>query len=146
MSLVKWNPAKDLLDLQKELNKVFGEFFSRSPMELGSFEWAPAVDIIENDNEFVVKAELPGITQDDIKVSLSNDVLTIKGEKKQEKEEKGKNFHRIERSYGSFHRSFSLPSKVQADKVKAVYKNGVLEITLPKAEEVKPKEITIDVK
>lgn len=141
-SIIKWNPTKDLIDLQNELNKVFGEFFPRRPTDI--FEsWYPAVDIVEN--EVIVKAELPGLKQEDVKVSLNNDLLTIKGEKKQEKEEEGKNFHRIERSYGSFNRSFTLPSKVKADKVKAAYKNGILEITLPKSDEIKPKEITINV-
>jgi len=108
-------------------------------------EWSPTVDISETKDEVIVKAEVPGMTKEDISVFLQDNVLTLRGEKKQEKEEKDKTFHRVERSYGSFVRSFTLPTLVQADKVKAAYKVGVLQITLPKAEEVKPKEILISV-
>ncbi len=108
-------------------------------------EWSPTVDISETKDEVIVKAEVPGMTKEDISVFLQDNVLTLRGEKKQEKEEKDKTFHRVERSYGSFVRSFTLPTLVQADKVKAAYKVGVLQITLPKAEEVKPKEILVSV-
>lgn len=145
MNIVKWHPGKDVINLRTELDKVFGDLFGLSTDS--TFDsWAPAVDIAENENEFIVKAEIPGLKQEDIKVTLKNDALTISGEKQQEKEDKHKNYHRIERSYGSFNRSFYLPSKVVEEKIKATYKNGLLEIVIPKSEETKPKEIAIDVK
>jgi HSP20 family protein len=106
-------------------------------------EWLPSVDIAETKDDLIVKAEVPGMTKEDISISLSDNVLTLRGEKKKEKEEKGKTFYRTERCYGSFVRSFTLPAPVLANKVKAVYKDGVLEITLPKSEQVKAKEIPI---
>ena len=108
-------------------------------------QWAPVVDISETKDDVIVKAEVPGIDKDDISVTLEDHVLTLRGEKKEEKEEKGKAFHKVERTYGSFVRSLKLPTLVQEDKVKASYKDGILNITLPKAEEVKPKEISISV-
>jgi len=108
--------------------------------------WTPVVDIAEHDDDYVVKVELPGINKDDVKITLENNVLTIRGEKKQEKESKKENFHRIERSYGSFQRSFTLPMTVKNDKIDASYKDGILTIALPKAEEAKPKQIEVKVK
>ena len=147
MSLIRWTPFKDLLTIQDEMNRLFHEYFTRAPekMEGDNYPWIPVVDIFETEDEIKVVAEIPGIKKDDVKISLQDNVLTLKGEKKQEKEEKDKNFHRVERSYGSFQRSFSLPAAVQADKVKANYKDGILTITLPKVEEAKPKEIAITV-
>jgi len=108
--------------------------------------WTPAVDITEHDDQFVVKVELPGVNKDDVKIMLENNILTIRGEKKQEKETKKENYHRVERSYGSFQRSFTLPTTVKSDKIDAVYKDGILQIALPKAEEAKPKQIEVKVK
>lgn len=133
MSLIKWrsqnllDPFADLLGLQEEKS------------------WAPAVDIYDNKNNLVIKADLPGMMQKDIDVSVEDDVLRIKGEKKEEHEEKRDNFFRLERAYGYFERSFTLPANVDATKVKAAYKDGVLELTLPKKEEAKPKQIKVDV-
>jgi HSP20 family protein len=133
MNLIKWrsqnlfDPFADLFGLQEEKT------------------WAPAVDIYDNKNSLVIKADLPGMTQKDIDVSVEDDVLRIKGEKKKEHEEKKDNFYRLERSYGCFERSFALPSNVDATKVKASYKEGVLELTLPKKEEAKPKQIKVDI-
>jgi HSP20 family protein len=107
--------------------------------------WSPSVDVSETKDNVVIKAEIPGMTKDDVKISIQDNVITLKGEKKQEKEEKDANYHRIERSYGSFCRSFTLPAAVKADKIKATYKDGILNVTLPKTEEVKPKEIPINV-
>jgi HSP20 family protein len=137
-----------LLSIRDEVNRLFDNFFTGVPERrrgLLEGEWAPSVDIAETDNEVVVTAELPGVKQDDVDITIADDVLTLKGEKKEEKEVKEKNYHRIERSYGSFQRSVSLPAGVQADKAKATYKDGVLHITVPKAEEAKPKQIKIDV-
>jgi HSP20 family protein len=107
--------------------------------------WYPDVDIVESKDNIEVQVDLPGMEKDDIKVSVEDSILTIKGERKAMKEEKDKNYHQIERTYGTFTRSFSLPTSVEGQKIKANYKNGVLKIDLPKAEAVKPKEIPIDV-
>ena len=148
MSLIRWRPTRDLLSIRDEVNRLFDNFFTGLPERrrgLLEGEWAPSVDVAETDNEVVVTAELPGVEQDDVDITITDDVLTLKGEKKEEKEVKEKNYHRIERSYGSFQRSVSLPAGVQADKAKATYKDGVLHITVPKTEEAKPKQIKIDV-
>ena len=148
MSLIRWRPTRDLLSIRDEVNRLFDNFFTGLPERrrgLLEGEWAPSVDIAETDNEVVVTAELPGVEQDNVDITITDDVLTLKGEKKEEKEVKEKNYHRIERSYGSFQRSISLPAGVQADKAKATYKDGVLHITVPKAEEAKPKQIKINV-
>jgi len=148
MSLIRWRPTRDLLSIRDEMNRLFDNIFTGAPERrrgLLEGEWAPSVDIAETDNDVVVTAELPGVKQDDVDITIADDVLTLKGEKKEEKEVKEKNYHRIERSYGSFQRSVSLPAGVQADKAKATYKDGVLHITVPKAEEAKPKQIKIDV-
>jgi HSP20 family protein len=108
--------------------------------------WTPAVDIAEHDDEYLVKVELPGVNKDDVKLTLENNILTIRGEKKQEKETKKENYHRVERSYGSFQRSFTLPAAVKADKIDASYNDGILTVSLPKAEEAKPKQIEVKVK
>ncbi len=148
MSLIRWRPTRDLLSIRDEVNRLFDNFFTGLPERrrgLLEGEWAPSVDVAETDNEVVVTAELPGVEQDNVDITITDDVLTLKGEKKEEKEVKEKNYHRIERSYGSFQRSISLPAGVQADKAKATYKDGVLHITVPKAEEAKPKQIKINV-
>lgn len=145
MALMRWRPFEELMSIQEEINRIFDNFFSRFPqkVEVGRGAWSPSVDISETEDEVVVTAELPGMSKEDIKISLQDNVLYLKGEKKQEKESKGKNFHRIERRYGSFQRAFSLPVAVITDKIKANYRNGVLTIRLPKAEEAKPKEIPV---
>jgi HSP20 family protein len=132
------------LDFPRDIERLLGRPVSRN---LGLFteEWFPMVDITETKDEVIVKAEVPEMSKEDVSVSLQDNILTLRGEKKQEKEEKGKTFHRVERSYGSFARSFTLPTAVLAGKVKATYKDGILQITLPKAEEVKSKEIPISV-
>jgi HSP20 family protein len=132
------------LDFPREVERFFSRPFSRF-REFLSEEWFPFVDIAETKDDIVVKAEVPGMTKEDISISLSDNVLTLRGEKKKEKEENGKTFYRMERNWGSFARSFTLPAAVLPGKVKAVYKDGVLEITLPKSEQVKSKEIPITV-
>ena len=147
MAIVKWSPFRDIIGLQDEMNRLF-DSFSRSgdSPTLTEGTWAPSVDIYETKDAIIIDAELPGLNQKDINVSVSDNVLTIKGEKKQEKEVKEENYHRVERSYGSFTRSFTLPVGVKSESIKAAYKDGVLKVTLPKAEESKPKQISIDVK
>jgi HSP20 family protein len=121
----------------------FGRFLAEHD---GECRWCPAVDISENGDNLFVDVEIPGMKKEDINISLENNVLSLQGEKKQEKEVKEENYHRWERNYGSFARSFELPVQVQSDKIKASYRNGVLHIELPKAEEVKPREIPIEVR
>jgi len=146
MTLVRWRPLRDLWNIQEEMNRAFGSFSGRTDREeLTDGYWAPAVDIAEANDELKFNVEVPGMKKEDVKVTFQDGILTIKGERKQEKEEKDLNFHRMERSYGSFCRSFTLPTMVQGDKIKANYKDGILSISLPKVEEAKPKEITIGV-
>lgn len=155
MSLIRWNPTRelatwpsDLFGIQREMNRMFDTVFRLDTRddESGFNAWTPAVDITERDDQYNVKVELPGVNKDEVKITLDNNILTIRGEKKQEREEKKENYHRVERSYGSFQRSFTLPSTVKSDKIDAVYKDGVLQIALPKAEEAKPKQIEVKVK
>jgi len=148
MSIMRWRPTRDLLNVRDEMNRLFDSVFSGWPERRESLlegDWAPSVDVAEMEEEIVVTAELPGIEQNEVEISIADNVLTLKGEKKEETEEKKKNYHRIERSYGSFQRSIGLPTGVQADKATAKYKDGVLRITIPKAEEAMPKQIKIDV-
>jgi HSP20 family protein len=143
--LARWEPFRDLVNLREEMDRWFGPFFGSFPEEREVF-WAPAVDIEENNGNLVIKAEVPGMDKENIKVTVLDNVLSISGERKQEKETKDKTLHRIERYYGKFCRNITLPSEVDAEKVKAAYKDGVLNITLPKSESAKPKQIEVDVK
>lgn len=147
MAIVRWRPIENLSSIHREMNRLFDDFLSAPPESRDLIEgaWSPKVDISETEHEVVVTAELPGIKKEDVKVNVQNNVLTLSGEKKQEKETKEKNFHRIERSYGSFHRSFTLPMEVDTEKIGATYKEGLLKVTLPKAEVSKPKQIDINV-
>ena len=133
--------------LKQDMDRLFDRFFESRLEELPAFgDWAPKVDVAETKDSVVVKAEIPGMEAKDIQVSLQESLLTITGEKKQEKEEKTERFHRVERSYGSFSRGIHLPAGVEAGKVNAAFKNGVLTVTLPKREETKPKKVAIEVK
>ena len=147
MAIVKWEPFRDLLTTQREFDRLMREAFSPvfSETEVSTRSWAPPVDIYETENDIVLKAELPGIDPKDVEVRVEDNTLYLKGERKYEKEVKEQNYHRVERSYGSFARSFSLPNSINADKVKAEYKDGLLTLTMPKREEAKPKTIKIDV-
>jgi len=148
MAIMRWRPTRDLLNIREEMNRLFDDFFSGWPERrkgLLEGEWAPTIDVAETENDIVVTAELPGVEQDGVDITITDDILTLKGEKKEEREVKKENYHRIERSYGSFQRSVNLPTGVQSDKAKASYKDGVLKITVPKAEEAKPKQIKINV-
>ena len=140
-------PSGDFDRMRREMDRVWDSFFERRPRlraeEEG--EWLPALDMTETANELVMKAEMPGLEPKDIDISLSDGMLTIKGEKKQEREEKEENYHLIERSYGAFARSIQLPAEVDSEKITASYKNGVLRIVLPKSEEAKKKEFKIKV-
>jgi HSP20 family protein len=147
MAIVRWDPFRELEDMNDRLNRIFGRsFLAREGGKdaMVGFDWEPSCDITENTEEFLIKAELPGVNKDDVKVHVENGVVRIQGERKQEKEEKDKKFHRVERSYGSFLRSFSVPINIDENKIVAEYKDGVLSLRLPKAPNAKPK--TIDVK
>ena len=151
--LTVWKPLRQLAPfgdferIRSEMDRMWDSFFETRPRlraeEEG--EWLPALDLTETANEFVVKAEIPGLNPKDIDISLSNNMLTIKGEKKQEREEKEENYHFIERSYGAFARSIQLPGEVNHQKITTSYKNGVLKIHFPKSEEAKKKEVKIKV-
>jgi HSP20 family protein len=144
--LVKWqNPARSLFNFN-DVDNVFDEFFNRSLYQPTDSQISPRINVEENDNTWLVSAELPGVAKEDVKVNFQDNVLTISGEKKFEKEDKNKNYHRVERSYGKFSRSLNINSAVVTDKIDASYKDGVLNITLPKAEEAKPKLIDVKVK
>lgn len=154
-SLIPWirrepemRSEKSISDLRREFDSLLDRFFRDdwfAPEAAGAGSFVPAFDVSETDAEFLVKAELPGVEPKDVEVNLSGNVLTVKGEKKQEREEKTESLYRVERSFGSFSRSFSLPSEVKADQVSATYKDGVLNLKLPKTEPSKKKTIKIDV-
>ena len=147
MTLVRWDPFRELEDMSERLNRVFSRPSLRNSGKenLTVADWMPTVDISETEGEYLIKAELPEVRKEDVKVTVENSVLTLQGERRQEKEEKGKRFHRVERSYGSFVRSFTLPESVDESSVKAEYKDGVLNLHLPKSEKVKPKAIDVKV-
>src|SRR5208337_277679 len=147
MGIVRWGSLRDLLTTQRELDRLFREAFSpvSGETEVSTRSWAPPVDIYETEEAIVLKAELPGIDPKDVEVRVEDNTLYLKGERKYEKEVKEQNYHRVERSYGSFARSFSLPNSIDAEKVKAEFKDGLLTLTMPKREEAKPKTIKTDV-
>jgi len=144
--LVKWqNPARSLFNFN-DVDSVFNDFFNRDLFQPTETQISPRLNVEENDNAWTITAELPGVDKNDVKVNYQDNVLTISGEKKFEKEDKDKNYHRVERSYGKFSRSLNINSAILTDKIDASYKDGVLTISLPKAEEAKPKLIDVKVK
>lgn len=148
MNLTKWDPFKELEDVSSRLNRIFGRSLTRT--EPGSetltmVDWAPSADISETDTEYLIKAEIPGVKKEDVKVTVQDGMLTIQGERKMEKEEKDKKFHRIERSYGSFMRSFRVPDDADEASIKAEFKDGMLNITLGKTAQAKPRSINVEI-
>jgi HSP20 family protein len=143
MTLVRWSPWRDVVSVQDEMNRLF-DGLMRHRDGGGVGEWMPAVDISETDDEFIVAADVPGLKNEDIKISVANNVLTLRGERKSVREDKKENFHRVERTYGAFERTFSLPSGVKSENIRAKYKDGVLEVRLPKSKEAKPQEIKVE--
>jgi HSP20 family protein len=145
MAVMRWDPFRDLGTLQDRMNRLFEDASrgTRGGEPTITAAWSPAVDIYETENEIVVRAEVPGVERNDIQLNLENNVLTLKGERRFEKDTKEENYHRIERSYGSFSRSFSIPATVDESQIGADYKEGILTITLPKTQKAKPKQITI---
>ena len=147
MAIVRFEPFRNLVATQSEFERLMREAFSpvSGEGEVSTRTWAPPVDIYENGDNLVLKAELPGINPDEVEIRVEDNTLYLKGERKFEKEVKEQNYHRVERSYGTFTRSFSLPNSVDADKVVANFKDGVLTLTMPKKEEAKPKTIKVNV-
>jgi len=145
MTLVKWDPWREIEDMFDRYTRAVGRPGADQKQIGTEAEWAPRVDIQETDKNFVILAEIPGISKDDVKVDITEGVLSIRGERKQEKEEKGKKFHRIERVYGSFKRSFSLPDNVDESKIKASFKDGVLDLSIPKTPEKETRAIDIKI-
>lgn len=153
MAIVRFSPERELLNVEREFNRLFKSFGNRFGLnqENGNEEyenavWTPLTDISEDTDNFKIKLDLPGINKNDVKIAFSDGQLTISGERKQEKETKDSKFHRVERAYGKYYRSFTLPQQIQEDKIEAEFRDGQLIITIPKAEEAKPKEIEVKVK
>ncbi len=143
MDIVRWRPFSEISSMQREMNRLFDNFISSEDREEYRGVWRPNVDIKETSDTVVILAELPGMQKEDIKLTIRDNLLQISGDKKQVSEQKGETWHRVERSSGSFCRSFTLPSLVDSGKINATFKDGILQITLPKAEQAKPKEIAI---
>ena len=149
MAVVRWEPFRDLLTLQERMNRMFNDSYrgrgaSEDDWALGG-SWAPAVDIYEHEGNIVLTAELPGVDPKDVDVRVENNVLTLRGERKWSDDVQRESYHRVERAYGSFTRSFTLPNVVDTEKIKADFKEGMLKLVLPKREEAKPKQISINV-
>lgn len=146
MELTKWEPFREIDDVFDKFARPLG-WHRRFGQELAKSEdWAPRVDISETDKEFIIKAEIPEVSKENVKVTVENGILTLRGERKKEKEEKGKKFHRVERYYGCFSRSFTLPDNVDQSRIDASFKGGMLNLTVPKTSAQKPKSIEVEVK
>ena len=145
MAIIKWDPFRDLITLREKMNRLFEDAVTSRGEEkdLISSTWSPAVDIYENENELVLTAEVPGLEEKDVEIKIEDNTLSVRGERKFEKETKEENYHRIERSYGTFYRSFTLPNAIDQDKIQAEHENGVLKITMPKRTELKPRKVKI---
>jgi HSP20 family protein len=146
MALAHWNPARDLLAVRDEMNRLFNQAFGRTGGDVESWlsgSWMPPVDIYESNDMLVIKVELPGFTKEDLHIEINENTLTLKGERRPDATVKEEQYHRRERAYGAFQRSFLLPAMVDQGKVQATYRDGVLELQLPKAEAAKPKRISI---
>lgn len=146
MPVIRWRPIDDFQTMRNEMERKFNKFYrSMAEDSEGICDCYPLVDIEETKDNFIIYAELPGLSREDVKLSIADDTLTISGEIKEPEQKQDRKFHRLERSYGKFQRSFYLPMQINSDKVKAGFKDGILTVTLPKKEEVKPKEVSISV-
>jgi HSP20 family protein len=146
--MTRWNPFKELEDMERRLSTYIGRQAAQTEAGKEAMtvaEWSPLVDITEDEKEYLIKADLPEVKKEDVKLTVQDDVMCISGQRKSEKEEKGKKYHRVERSYGSFMRTFTLPEDADGSKVSAEYKDGVLKVHLPKSEKAKPKSIEVKV-
>ena len=148
MAVVKWDPFRDLISIQDRMNRLFEQTLSRSRGEEGAAAatWTPAVDIYETVDTIVIKADLPGVVREDIEIQVDDNTLTLKGERRFSKDVQEESYLRIERTYGSFHRCFTLPATIRQEEIRAVCRDGVLELALPKGEGSKPKRIAIEVR
>jgi HSP20 family protein len=147
MALIRWEPARELQSLQHEMNRLFGTFLD-SPTGVGNGgtrRWIPAMDLVEEQDHYVLRADLPGLSEKDVNVELEDNVLTISGERKSEHEERKEGFYRVERASGAFSRSLTLPQGVDPDSIQARFDNGVLEVRVPKPEQQKPRRVAISV-
>jgi HSP20 family protein len=149
MALVRWEPARELQTIQQEMNRLFGSFFDSSTATAATNgaarRWIPPMDLLEEDSQFVLRADLPGVSEDAVKVELEDNVLTVSGERKSEHEERKDGFYRVERSFGRFSRTVTLPEGVSADGIQATFDNGVLEVHVQKPEQPKPQKVAISV-
>ena len=147
MALIRWQPVRELGTIQNEMNRVFNSFFDTpTPANGTTFRrWIPAMDLVETESSYVLKADLPGLSQSDVNIEVDDNVLTVSGERKAEHEDRKAGYYRVERSYGSFRRSLTLPEGVDADAVKATFENGVLEVTVPKPAQQAPRKVQIAV-
>jgi HSP20 family protein len=148
MTIVRWDPFRNMTTLQDRINRIFDETASRSQdydVEVSQCDWRPVVDIYDSEKAIVINAELPGVTKDTITLDVKENILTLKGERKSDEEVRKENYYRMERCFGTFERAFTLPSTVDPAKITANFKDGILKIEIPKAEEKKPKQITINV-
>jgi HSP20 family protein len=143
MALVRWDPIRELDSLQGDMNRLFDRFFEGRTANGTARRWIPAMDLVETDDHLVLRGDLPGMTQDDVDIEIKDNVLTVSGERKAEHEDQSEGYHRVERSFGSFSRSLSLPQGIDPEKVEANFKDGVLEIRIPKPAEAKPMRVQI---
>jgi HSP20 family protein len=147
MALIRWEPARELGTIQNEMNRLFNSFFDTpTPGNSGAYRrWIPAMDLVETDGEYVLRADLPGLTEQDVNIELEANVLTISGERKSEHDERKEGYFRVERAFGSFQRTLTLPEGTDPEAVKATFDNGVLEVRVPKPEQRKPRRVAISV-
>lgn len=146
MALIRWDPARELGSLQGEMNRLFNSFFDAPAPGTGAAQrWIPAMDLVEDEEHYVLRADLPGMSEDNVNIELDGNVLTISGERQEESKSEHEGYHRMERSKGSFSRSLTLPEGIDADAISASFEKGVLEVRIPKPEERKPRRVAIDV-
>ena len=149
MALVRWEPVRELTSLQNEMNRLFNTFFDTpaTPGNGGGVmrRWVPAMDLVESEDHFILRADLPGLSEEDVNIELEDNVLTVTGERKTEHEDKKEGYYRVERSFGQFRRSLTLPEGVDAEAIRASFDKGVLEVRIPKPEEHKPRRVAISV-
>jgi HSP20 family protein len=143
MALVRWDPIRELDSLQSDMNRLFDRFFEGRAANSTARRWIPAMDLVETDDHLVLRGDLPGMTEDDVDIEIKDNILTVSGERKSEREDKSEGYHRVERAFGTFSRSLTLPAGVDADKVEAHFDNGVLEVRIPKPAEAKPTRVQI---
>ena len=147
MTLIRWEPAREMQSLQSEMNRLFSTFFEPTSGGNGHVlrRWSPAMDLVETDEHYVLKADLPGVAESDVKIELDDNVLTVSGERKASEEQNKQGYYRVERSYGAFTRTLTLPEGVDGDSIKASFDKGVLEVRIPKPEQRKPRKVEISV-